>query len=367
MSMQSPLPPSTSTLDRPPLEPSWRAAAMLLPRRRFSAAELARAGIGGPRPVVAAALAVNLLLPAMVLVSVFPLAVAPGLLAAALAYTVLMALAMWRAWADPSDRWVRWAYWVLPLASGLGFGLWARKLDPGVFVVLMLFFTFGALMLWFVIIHRHQHVVQRLRELDERDRALALARRLSAAQIQPHFLFNSLASLQQWVATRDERAAPMLDALTDFLRTTLPMFELDRLPLARELHAAQRYLTVMQLRLGQRLRHEVAPAPEAAGLALPPGIVLTLVENAVEHAVMPGLAGGRIDVRCGVDGGRAWLEVADDGPGPPPDDGAATAGVGLRNSRARLFQAFGDDARLTLNAAPDGGCIARIEWPRSAA
>ena len=85
---------------------------------------------------------------------------------------------------------------------------------------------------WFLTLYRAHQIEGRLRELAERDRAVALAGQLMAAQIQPHFLFNSLASLQHWVQTQDPRAAPMLEALTDFLRATLPLFNRPALTLS---------------------------------------------------------------------------------------------------------------------------------------
>jgi hypothetical protein len=108
----------------------------------------------------------------------------------------------------------------------------------------------------------HQ-IEARLRELAEQQRALDMARQLAAAQIQPHFLYNALASLQHWVQAKDDRAAPMLAALTGFLRATLPLFNRERLALGDEAEAARQYLAVMQLRLGERLRASVTIDPAA--------------------------------------------------------------------------------------------------------
>jgi LytS/YehU family sensor histidine kinase len=101
---------------------------------------------------------------------------------------------------------------------------------------------------WFLTLYRAHQIEGRLRELAERERAVALAGQLMAAQIQPHFLFNSLASLQHWVQTQDPRAAPMLEALTGFLRATLPLFNRPSLTLGEELQAVRSYLQVMQAR-----------------------------------------------------------------------------------------------------------------------
>jgi LytS/YehU family sensor histidine kinase len=225
--------------------------------------------------------------------------------------------------------------------------------------------SLSAIAFWFVTVYRAQQIEARLRELDERDRAIALARQLATAQIQPHFLFNSLASLQHWVDTRDDRAGPMLASLTGYLRATLPLFERHALTLGEELEAVRRYLEVMQARLGARLRFTIDAEPATLAIALPPGVLLTLVENAVEHGVSPQLAGGLVRVSaCVASDGVLCLEVVDDGPGLPPGGAVGGPGhVGLANTRARLAQAFGEQASLTLANAPDGGCSATLRLP----
>lgn len=217
-----------------------------------------------------------------------------------------------------------------------------------------------AVVWWFVAVYRAHRIEGRLREHAEQQRAQAMARQLAAAQIQPHFLYNTLASLQHWVQAKDDRAAPMLDALTGFLRATLPLFDRERLALGDEAEAARQYLAVMALRLGERLRWRVQLDDAAACAATPPGLLLTLVENAVEHGVMPALSGAEVDVAAHAAHGRVVLTVRDTGPGLRPD---AADGVGLANSRARLAQAFGARATLRLENGADGGCIATLDMP----
>jgi LytS/YehU family sensor histidine kinase len=214
--------------------------------------------------------------------------------------------------------------------------------------------------LWFVVAFRAHQIAARLRELDERDRAAAMAHQLAAAQIQPHFLFNSLAALQHWVQQKDDRAAPMLGALTGFLRATLPLFDRSLLRLGDEAAAVQRYLEVMGLRLGDRLRAVVRIDAAAADAMLPPGVLLTLVENAIEHGVLPSLSGAELSVRAQVEDAWLMLEVSDTGSGLIAEAGE---GVGLANSRARLRQACGESATLSLLPGPAGGCVARVRIP----
>jgi LytS/YehU family sensor histidine kinase len=241
--------------------------------------------------------------------------------------------------------------------KGLARGLPARDWVIGAGIVLAMLITVAH---WFAAVFRAHQIEARLREMAEQQRALDMAHQLAAAQIQPHFLFNSLASLQHWVQGKDDRAAPLLAALTGFLRATLPLFNRQRLALGDEAVAVHQYLRVMQLRLGERLRFSLQIAPAAATAQVPPGLLLTLVENAVEHGVMPALAGAEVVVSATVEAGRLQISVRDTGPGLAP---GAADGTGLANTRERLHQAFGNAATLSLDNAPEGGCIARIHIP----
>ncbi|MCV2370270.1 sensor histidine kinase [Roseateles oligotrophus] len=213
---------------------------------------------------------------------------------------------------------------------------------------------------FFLVLIRSQQIAGRLRELDEQALHLKLARRLATAQIQPHFLFNTLASVQHWVDTQDPRAGSTLRSFTAYLRATLPMFERESLSLQEELQIVRSYLEVMQARLGTRLQWSVDVGAEVdEQLLLPPGLLLTLVENAIGHGIEPSLRGGSIAVvvtkRSGE--GQVLIEVRDDGAGLAA---GAQEGVGLTNSRERLRQQYGERARLSIEPlAP--GCLSRLE------
>lgn len=207
---------------------------------------------------------------------------------------------------------------------------------------------------WLLTLYRVQQIKARLRELDEQAAALRLSNRLAAAQIQPHFLFNTLASLQHWVDTQDPRAAPLLRDFTAYLRATLPMFERESQALSDEIEMVRRYLAIMQARLGARLRFCI-DVPAEVDAWLPPGLVLTLVENAIAHGIEPQLAGGSVHIGARRHGDRVVLTVSDDGPGLAP---GWTEGVGLSNTRRRLLQAH-PLASLTLTDAHPG-CLATL-------
>jgi hypothetical protein len=210
-----------------------------------------------------------------------------------------------------------------------------------------------------------EHQLERSRLAAERDAAAREAAQaqlqLLQAQIQPHFIFNTLATLQHWVDHGDARAPGLLRALSAFLRASTECLARDAVSLAEEGALVTHYLAIMQARLGERLSFAVEIDAAANRHALPPGLLLTLVENAVEHGIEPALAGGSIEVRAAADGGRLHIDVADTGVGLGP--APAPGGVGLANTRARLTRRYGDAAQLQLRQRPQGGCIASIELP----
>lgn len=353
----------------------WRVALGLPPKRRFSAEELARTQAGTISPTVAASVALNVSLPLAIGLWVLVGQDAWALSAVLVAFSAVLVGGGIAAWRDPSSTAMRWLYWMLPTGTGVLVGL-THSLQPQPRPALMLVWgevLVGTLALWFCIVYRHHFIESRLRELAERDRAVEMAQRLASAQIEPHFLFNTLASLQHWVDVGDARAAPFLRSLTGYLRATLPMFGRPLQPLGDELAAVQRYLEVMQARLGHRLSWHVDVPAAMHGVELPPGALLTLVENAIEHGVEPTIRGGELRVSASLQGTVVRLAVLDDGPGPPAAaisadptlaaaPGTPANGQGLANVRERLRLAFGDDARLTLAARATGGCEATLTW-----
>jgi hypothetical protein len=210
-----------------------------------------------------------------------------------------------------------------------------------------------------------QRDLERLRLVQERDaaaRQAAEARlRLLQVQIQPHFIFNTLAALQHWVDTSDPRAPGLLRALTGFLRSSTELMAREQVQVAEELAMLQQYLTIQQARLGPRLQASVE-VPAALGAAsLPPGVLLTLVENALEHGIAPSLQGGRLHVHGSAEPAGLWLWV--DNTGQPLQAEPIDGGVGLRNCRERLQRQAGEGARLELRALADGQTRAQVWLP----
>ncbi|WP_325422823.1 sensor histidine kinase [Aquabacterium sp.] len=190
---------------------------------------------------------------------------------------------------------------------------------------------------------------------------------LLTAQIEPHFLFNTLANVQALVETGSPRAAEVLKSLIAYLRAALPKLHESGasggMPaLVNEVTLVRSYLELMHLRMPDRLQFSVEVPPELLSLRFPPMALLTLVENAVRHGIDPGEEGGRIEVggRQEADGSlRLW--VADTGVGLADN---AAPGTGLANLRARLASVFGAAARLELSEQPPHGVRAEIVLPK---
>ncbi|HEY1394717.1 sensor histidine kinase [Roseateles sp.] len=340
------------------------------PRRSFSEAEIERSGLKTWSSAIDCYVMSNVLVLVLVFYTMLPRHLAHVILIGGLAMaSVALGVSRWL-WRQPTRTRFNGATLALSVLMVLftlgmtkaGFREEARDLLP---------FVAGGMTLtvsswWFLTLYRTQQLGARLAELDAQDERIAMAQRLATAQIQPHFLFNTLASLQHWVDTRDDRAGPMLRSLTRYLRATLPMFEQDRLPLVQELQIVRSYLDIMQARLGQRLSWslDTDETAQAAidGASLPPGTLLTLAENAITHGIEPSLRGGHIAVRVKVLDGGLRLEVQDGGQGLPP---GACEGLGLANTRERLKAQFGTRATLGLEpGSPDApGCLAWVQVP----
>ncbi|NJD89810.1 MAG: hypothetical protein FIB05_17555 [Betaproteobacteria bacterium] len=185
--------------------------------------------------------------------------------------------------------------------------------------------------------------------------------KLLQAQVEPHFLFNTLANLRWLVQSGSKDALPMLDHLIDYLRTALPEMRADGSTVAREAALARAYLEIIRIRMGGELDWRVEAPAELEEAALPPLMVMSLVENAVKHGIAP-VGRGRVAVRFSRSGGRLRVEVEDDGRGVAPAPGN---GVGLANIRERLAVLFGDRAALRLEPAGAAGARAVLEIPEA--
>jgi sensor histidine kinase YesM len=192
--------------------------------------------------------------------------------------------------------------------------------------------------------------------------ARMLQARLSAlqAQIEPHFLFNTLANVRRLYETTPSRGREMLGCLIDYLRAALPSMRSTSSTLERELDQARSFLTILQMRMGERLQFSIAADPGLRAAPMPPMILPTLLENAIKHGLGPLPEGGRIDIRARRAGEALEIEVRDTGAGFTAAKGS---GVGLANTRSRLAGLYGPRASLQLAAGSPRGVVATLRLP----
>jgi signal transduction histidine kinase len=201
------------------------------------------------------------------------------------------------------------------------------------------------------------------RSTADRLRASTSEARLQAlqAQVEPHFLFNTLAHVRALYRRDPERGRRMLERFLDYLEAALPRVRQADTTLAQELELARAYLDIQQIRIGGRLAFSIEVPEEIRGLRFPPLMLLTLVENAIKHGIAPQTEGGAIGIVARADPRRLRIEVRDTGAGLSQ---AAGSGMGLANVRARLAALFGAGARLVIEPNAPRGVVAAIEIPR---
>ena len=188
--------------------------------------------------------------------------------------------------------------------------------------------------------------------------------RLLQAQIEPHFLFNTLASAQQLAQKGAPDAAKLIGHLVRFLRTSIPSMRDDTAPLKHEFEHVAAYLAIMQTRMGDRLSFSVSAAPDVESHALPPALVMTLAENAIKHGIEPAANGGRIDVKALLAHGSLLITVTDTGVGlTTVANTEHGSGMGLSNIAQRLQVIYGDAAQVRLEQNARGGCVATLTLP----
>jgi len=181
------------------------------------------------------------------------------------------------------------------------------------------------------------------------------------AQIEPHFLFNTLASIDQLIQTDPPRASKMQQSLIRYLRSAMPqMREGSRPTLGQQVSLCSAFLDIMAVRMEGRLQ-PVVDVPEGLKSAVFPSMMLqTLVENAIKHGLEPKPEGGRLEIRAEIVNGQLAVHVIDTGTGFVPK---AEVGVGLANVRERLKALYNGRAGLIISVPPTGGTCATIKVP----
>lgn len=196
---------------------------------------------------------------------------------------------------------------------------------------------------------------------DRTARQLADARlKLMQAQVEPHFLFNTLASVQDLAEGKAPEAAALTQQLITFLRAGLAGLRDDTTTLAREFDMAAAFLTIMKTRMAERLSFELHLPETLKDEAVPPAMLISLVENAIKHGLEPALEGGHMTLSARRDGATLTVEVSDTGLGLSAPATEVSGGVGLTNIRERLAAIYGDDATLSVRENLPHGVIASL-------
>lgn len=187
--------------------------------------------------------------------------------------------------------------------------------------------------------------------------------KLLQAQVEPHFLYNTLANAQLLTRSDPARADRMLGHLIEFLRSSLPLSgsDPDLSTLGREVERSRAYLEVLRIRMGDRLKVEIDLPESLRQVPLPPLMLQTLVENAIKHGLEPKPGGGTLWIRAQQTGDMAKISVADDGVGFR--EGTAGTGLGLKNVRDRLKLLYGERGGLSLATNFPEGVTATLLVP----
>ena len=242
------------------------------------------------------------------------------------------------------------------------FGVIVDLMNPAIWFILI---SFGVK----VLAGGKRRAELKAKEASDKASVATLERRLMEAQmatlqaqVEPHFLFNTLALIGQLIETDPKEAARVHAHLIEYLRSSLPQMRAGGGggTLGKQVELSRAYLAIMQARMKERLavRFEV---PDFLGSApFPPMMLQTLIENAIKHGLEPKVAGGTITVRSQVVGATLHVDVCDDGVGI---DLHADEGVGLANIRERLALLYGKDAELVIEMPPGGGACASIRLP----
>jgi hypothetical protein len=250
------------------------------------------------------------------------------------------------------------------------------------FITWFLVFSFGVIVkmpepaIWFIFLSFGVKVLaggKRKAELDAKEASAqaevaTLERRLLEArmatlqaQVEPHFLFNTLALIGQLIETDPPQAARIHMHLIEYLRSTLPQMRGNgNASLGRQVELSRAYLSIMQARMKERLQVSFDVPDYLQHAPFPPMMLQILIENAIKHGLEPKIEGGRIEVRASLINGSMHVDVCDNGVG---FNLHADDGIGLSNVRERLRLLFDRRAELVIEAPAGGGTCASIRVP----
>jgi two-component sensor histidine kinase len=337
--------------------------------------------LGWPRVriTLVASVAVGLLLR---LGSITPTAIVVGR-ALIVGFCALLAFGLFERWPARLPRWLtRWVLQIIAIAAvvplGALFAYWlttagnpqlgterARLLGYVMLTFAGVLFApwiaVGALVRQRDDFAEHQAAAFALERSELERKALDARFRLLQAQVEPHFLFNTLANVQALVDAGAPQASEVLRSLIAYLRAAVPRLHESATTLDQELQLVRAYLDVMHMRMPDRLKFQIHRDEGMADLQCPPMTLLTLVENAVRHGIDPSEMGGSIEIEARLLAGRCCLRVTDTGVGMQPMSHGL--GTGLAALRERLQLAFGGDMQLSLSEIAPHGVRVELSFP----
>jgi len=202
---------------------------------------------------------------------------------------------------------------------------------------------------------------RRMNEIESERRETEAQLKMLQAQIEPHFLFNTLANVGSLIDEQPAQARKLLERLNDWLRIALQRTRSAQTTLGEELDMLENFLQILKTRFGERLRWKIDADTQVRQLAFPPMLLQPLVENSVRHGIEPKVGGGLIDIRAEHIDDTLRITVSDSGVGLQAKGGA---GTGLVNVRERLGALYGPQAHLYLQDNAEGGVTAILELPR---
>ncbi len=239
--------------------------------------------------------------------------------------------------------------------------------DPGAIKALLIGLFFGIIAsITYVLFERTERLAleikqRQLSQIESAKREMEAQLKMLQAQIEPHFLFNTLANVSSLIDNDPQLSKRLLERLNDWLRVALVRARSDQTTLGDELDMLENYLQILKIRFGERLCWTMDVPEDARGLAFPPMLLQPLVENAVRHGIEPKIGGGEIVIRAVMIDKLLRIEVRDTGVGLASQEGS---GAGLANVRARLATLFGERGKLSLENNVDVGVTAKLELPR---
>ncbi len=269
--------------------------------------------------------------------------------------------------------WVRWIFLLLGFSLSIWLSLqlqkilWPTNMPPHPYWLLPLILL--GFQLAFILPHTLTAEVARRTQiaLHEEEKRHKIERQLLEAklaalqaQIEPHFLYNTLANVRALIRQDAAASEKMLTHLIAYLRAAMPDLRSPTTTLGQELERAQSYLEIMQIRLGNRLQFRIDAAADSLHCLIPPLSLMTLVENAIQHGIETQLEGGTIAITSNRDADRLEIVVRDTGPGLSSEMGE---GVGLLNLHQRLHAMYDEKAQLKFESDKEKGLQVTILIP----